>query len=249
MKKLSTRELAQYLNVTKRTIQRRAIKENWAFEETIGLGGTKRLYHFATLPEAIKSKVIANIIARHESHGGSDDDYPVQIDSARQHPFILSQQQSPQDWLAQHCHNHKTRQSELNKNFLKLGLLALAREYVKQSGQGKIKGFDEFCQQYNDRLLSLDSLLYNTISHISRISLLRWEKKEQQLAFADDAEGGSAVDGAPMDKELTAIAEEILMVSPDITAKRMRQHFLTFFADKKIPDEQQLKTWLRQAKA
>lgn len=245
MKKLSIRELAQYLSVTKRTVQRRAIKEDWPFDQRIGLGGTKRLYNFNTLPEQVKSKVVAAIIARHEAH------VVPQMDAQQEGytPFIVEDEKDPYDWLSQHCFSHKMDNSELNKDYLKLGLLALARLFVEQAGKGKIKGFDEFCQQYNERLLDIDEAIYNVIKQVSRISLLRWEKKEQELAFAADNEHKAAQPAPAFDKELRAIADEILMVSPNITAKLMRQHFLTFFSDKPTPDESQLQLWIRQAKS
>lgn len=247
MKKLSTSELAQYLCVTKRTVQRRAIKESWVYEERVGLGGTKRLYDFSSLPENVKAKVVACIVARHESYDSTQlESLLVQQDNET--PFIAEYEQDPSNWLSQHCFNHQVDNAELNKDYIKLGLLALARLFVDQAGEGKIKGFDEFCRQYNTRALDIDPEVYAIVRHISRISLLRWEKKEQEMADFKDIDASVSDAGVFMDKDLRQVAQEIIMVSPKITATRMREHFLTFFPDKKIPDEAQLRLWIRQSK-
>ncbi len=142
MKKLNTRALAHYLNVTKRTVQRRAIKENWPFDECIGLGGTTRLYDFEQLPKDVKAKIVSTIISSHE-------------------------QQLPN--------------AVLN---------AFERDIRRQYG-----------------------------------------------TFGDDLH---------MDNDLCSVAQEVLLVAPDISPKRLREHFKTFFADKTIPDELELRRWIKR---
>ncbi len=63
---MSVTQLAAYLQVTKRTVQRNAISKNWPFTEHLGRGGNTRLYSFSTLPNAIKAKIIAGIIGGQE---------------------------------------------------------------------------------------------------------------------------------------------------------------------------------------
>ena len=66
MNRLSTTQLSTYLGVTKRTIQRRSNREGWPFIIATGLGGTRRLYAFETLPAKVRNRVIAQIIAKHK---------------------------------------------------------------------------------------------------------------------------------------------------------------------------------------
>jgi putative transposase len=251
LNKLTTAQLANYLVVTKRTIQRKAIRERWKFQEEIGLGGTKRVYPFATLPQRIKNKVIANIIANHDQQGqsvlhrdtekGKDSPDLYELDSAQ------ALYDDPGKWLSQHCFSLKNDNNELNKDFVKLGLLTLARLFVSNSELGKIKGFDVFCDQYNDRTLEIDIGVFFVIKRLSRITLLRWEKKEQELASLQEQLAVADNPHAVFDRDLRTIAEEVMMVSPTISAKRLRLHFLTFFSDRKIPNEQQLNLWIRQS--
>jgi hypothetical protein len=252
LKKLTTRQLSQYLAVTKRTIQRRAIKEHWPFDEQAGLGGTKRLYTFATLPEKVKTTVIAAIIASHEQLGHETQTEHFELDGRPQVATqavaqdVSGETEATSDWLAQHSFSQKIDPNHLNKDYVKLTLLTLARSFVSETSEGKIKSFDLFCQQYNDQTLPIDKAIYSVIKRISRISLLRWEKKEQALSSGQAYQVSDRAEIEVIDKELHFMTKEIVMVSPTITARRLRQHFLTFFSDKKIPNERQLGQWIRQ---
>ena len=260
MKSLTIRQLAQYLGVTKRTVQRRAIKEEWAYQETVGLGGVKRLYTFASLPEAIKSKVIAAIISGHEQRvahqipgesvthdlsafvGAQEVDIPGGDSKPDGHDTVTDLVKLNKSWYANHSFSGTLDKSELNKEFVMLGLLALARMYVKHSKLGKIKGFDVFCEQFNQRSLHINPAVFTVVSKVSRITLLRWEKKEQELVSDLDSNLPKPV---LLDRDMQVMAEEVMMVSPNITARRLRQHFQTFYGDRKIPPEKQLAKWMQ----
>ena len=60
MNHLSTAQLATYLQVTKRTIQRRAIRESWSYITQTSLGGKRRMYEFASLPDFLRSSRACN---------------------------------------------------------------------------------------------------------------------------------------------------------------------------------------------
>ncbi len=52
-------EIVAALGIEKRSVERRAIKESWPFEEQAGRGGKKRLYPLTSLPKAIRDKLQA----------------------------------------------------------------------------------------------------------------------------------------------------------------------------------------------
>lgn len=252
MNKLSTSQLSQYLSVTKRTIQRRAMREGWQYEQQIGLGGVRRLYTFSSLPVNIRQKIVAYIIAKHEQQGlnyvanQAKQLHVASVFDLEDTPFIVFNKSSPGDWLTQHSFAHELDETELDKEYVKLGLLVLARLYVLNFSLGKIKGFDQFCSLYNQRKLMLNEIIYTIVKRVSRISLLRWEKQQQMNGNMHRILTVGKGDDVLFDRDLSLMAKEVLMVSPNITAKRLRQHFLTIFNDRKIPSVHRLGLWLKQ---
>ncbi len=232
MKNLSTRQLASYLSVTKRTIQRKAIREQWPFYEQTGLGGTKRVYAFATLPENVKMTVMASIIAGYEL----DNTHRI-----TQPGDAKAQTDGPNSWLRQHCFSQKMDATELTRDFIKLGILSLARLYVTHANLGKIKGFDQFCQLYNSHTLDIDREVFDIVNRVSRITLLRWEKNGLPN---NDRRRSLMPDDELFDPDLKVMAEEVIQMAPTVTAKRLREHFVIFFADKRIPSENLIEQWI-----
>ena len=255
MNHLSTTQLATYLKVTKRTIQRRSIRESWPYITQAGLGGQSRMYEFASLPAEVKLRVMGQIIAKHEQQGANySTAEPVEQSMILpNNPFIVPVQHNKQGWLSQHIFAKQFPNPldavELNKEYIKTGLLILAWLYIRSFGFGKIKGFDEFCKLYNSRQLALKQEVFLVVNNVSRITLLRWEKQFQQ-------NGGqsllAAVENEPqywLDRDLAIMAQELLMSTPKLTAKRLRLYFLTIFPDRTIPTENKLSVWLTQQKS
>ena len=250
MHKLSTAQLAEYLAVTKRTIQRRAVRENWPYAEQVGLGGKRKIYAFSSLPADVKQKIIAYIVTKHEQQGL--DYVPMQpskadvanVASFAVSPFIVLDKANAENWLSQHCFAYELDIAEFDKDYIKVGLLVLARLYLSTFSLGKIKGFDQFCQLYNARKLAINNAIYATVTSISRITLLRWEKQLEQQHLTTD-ESAKVLFGA----DLQQMAQELLLISPNINAKRLRQHFLSIFDNRKIPSARLLGLWLKQQSA
>lgn len=263
MKNLSTLQLADYLFVTKRTIQRRANKEKWPFVEQKGLGGVKRVYVFAGLPEKVKIKVVAGIVAGHERRQEGDEAIRVFADVVENQPMvrlplyddalgenaldenIIDTYDEADSWLAQHCFSRQLEAAELTKDFVRLGILSLARLYVTQSELGKIRGFDHFCQLYNNQELKINKAVFCVVKRVSRITLLRWEKNglPRNLRF-EQADLAANYSDKAFEQVLKSMADEVMMVVPNITAKRLRHHFETFFDDKPIPSEYRIARWI-----
>lgn len=249
MNNLSTAQLAGYLLVTKRTIQRRANKERWAHIEQTGLGGQRRVYAFDSLPSTVKTQVVAQIIAKHEQLGANyqqgtpNKPHGAGTFDLLSSPFITVDHQSTGDWLSQHSFAHPLDNTEIDKEYIKVGLLVLARLYVLSFSLGKIRGFDQFCQKYNSHEFAIDNAIYFIIPRVSRITLLRWEKRCQALGAAYQLIDTTQV---PLDKDLQQMGKELLMVTPDISARRLRQYFLTIFTNRKIPSERTVSLWLKR---
>lgn len=255
MNHLSTAQLATYLKVTKRTIQRRAIRESWPYIIQASLGGKRRMYEFASLSADVKLRVMGQIIAKHEQQGANySPAEPVEQSAILpNNPFIAPVQHNGQGWLSQHIFAeqfpHPLDVVELNKEYIKTGLLVLVQLYIMSFGLGKIKSFDEFCHLYNNRELALKQEVFGVVNKVSRITLLRWEKQFQQHGEQSLL---VAIENEPqywLDRDLAIMAQELLMSTPKLTAKRLRQYFLTVFPDRTIPSERKLSAWLTQQKS
>ena len=250
MKNLTTAQLSAYLGVTKRTIQRRAQRENWPY----ATHGTKRLYTFANLPAELKQKVISKIIMLHERQGTQYKLNPTKQPHKAgsfvlaDNPFITLDNKASGNWLSQHTFAYSLDITELDKEYVKTGLLVLARLYLLSFSMSKIKGFDLFCQQYNQREFAINKSIYTVVNRISRITLLRWEKQLEQQGAKHDLTDEYNIANT-MERDIRKIAEELLMVAPDITGKRLKQHFSTLFGDRKTPSERFLGQWLDAQKS
>ena len=234
MQQLDTAQLAAFLRVSKRTIQRKAISGKWPYTEQIGLGGTRRLYHYTALPQRIKNKIVADIIAKHErcaiAQGGelvdTSDARPPLSEPASFKALCLSTPEDPQS---------------IDKTHLKFGVLALARQHVSEGQLRKIMGFDQFCQLYNSRVLVIAPFVYDTIKSVSRITLLRWETKEAQWCTAVEPQPDSIFEAT-----LKTVVQEVRLLVPEITAQRLRLHLTTLFFQQPIPGEKWLAQWMNE---
>lgn len=247
MKTLTTAQLAEYLQVTKRTVQRRSVRESWSYRTEIGLGGERKLYIFECLPPAVKHLVVANIVAKHEQVGLSMSRNSKQspLDSLfdlKDNHFIVLEKYDPAHWITQHIFAHELDASQLNKAYIRQGLLVLAKLYVLCHKVHKIAGFDQFCQLYNTHALALHADVYKMINQVSRISLLRWEKQltTGELTMIKNEQ--------LLDETMIEMIEEVLLISPNISARQLRQHFVTLFNDRKPPSELIFAQYIEQYK-
>lgn len=251
MNMLSAALLAKYLAVTTRSVQRRAVRERWPYDEKQGVGGRQRCYRFLTLPVAVQSKVIASIVAEHDKLGqlsidGETNAVELRWDKEKPLTFAANCQDRPLEWLNQHCILCREGKVELNEYYIKLGILSLALNYGEKLGVGKIKGLDGFCRQYNDAVLGIDEMAYSMVPRVSRITLLRWQKQEQAWLANDYAKMLNHSDRVVLDKLFESVGLEILAIVPSLSAKHLRQHFQTFFPNKKLPSVKVLVQWLWQ---
>ncbi|NQZ06996.1 MAG: hypothetical protein HRT35_07525 [Algicola sp.] len=67
--------------------------------------------------------------------------------------------------------------------------------------------------------------------------MLRWGNSEQALRQKSST---ATMPDTAIDAAMTVLIDEILMVSPTITVKRLQTHLATFYSDKKQPTHYQL---------
>ena len=157
-------QLSLILGVAKRTIQKRAVVENWPYEEKKARGGTRRLYTVNNLPETAQSDIAKCLVA------GVDDG------SAAEKIISIEQRvKSEKD----RNYIREIIDGNFTKDTVRVSLVILADFYHKKRNIGKVKGFDEFCKRYNQRGIDVNPQLYSIIKTASRISLLRWQKNYQ----------------------------------------------------------------------
>lgn len=254
MSYLSVAQLSTMLAVTKRTVQRRVVCENWPFEVQTGLGGQKRMFELSNLPLDVRHKVSAYIMRKHEQMGrdyessGKLQESDVFIDFVlEQNQFISRDKAKPNDWISMHCFAHELEIQALDKDYVKMGLIVLARLYVKCFALQKIKGFDMFCQLYNQRKLSININIYSLVPRVSRITLLRWEKQKDLSKMA-----GQTVnqDGQSyyFEHDLQQIAQDILMISTNVTATQLKSYFKTIYPNRRTPSIRAISRWLKHRK-
>ena len=68
MHTLTTKQLATYLGVTQRTIQRKGKREHWPFKTRKAIGGERHCYVFETLSIIIRQQIIEKIITNFDPH-------------------------------------------------------------------------------------------------------------------------------------------------------------------------------------
>lgn len=160
----NAKEIAHILSCSTRNIQRRAVQDNWPYDERVGLGGVRRVYAFTNLPKDVQAAILETDHLQSIQHI-----QPLDFELAP--PYFKGQQ--PLTYLT--------------KAFIQPRLLRLAQHYAAQTNQGKIKGFDNFCTLYNQRQLNINPTLYTTIKTLSRITLLRWEKRNSKQLTCNSA--------------------------------------------------------------
>ena len=243
MKVLGITELAEYLGLTKRTMQRRVVKGNWCCVQRHGLGGYRKVFEFEQLPLSTRQAVVSGIISKHLKLGldynNPGSNFPVKSNEKEDVSYLVSDVPQSDDWLAQHKFAHELDMQELTKPYVRQGLVVMANLYNDEHEQGKIKGYDNFCLEYNARQLALHKAIYQVIYKISRASLLRWEKikKDQQSATAPPS--------FMLDKELLLTMKEIMLVMPNISPECLSQYCQHMFKDHKLPTVKQLEAWMQ----
>ena len=177
---LSLNTLAFRLDMTTPQVQQLATTENWPWARQSCGDVVKQMYSLRLLPATIKNQIRAVRTVREYAYVVSDGDKQVKLSISELYAKYLS---LPIDT------------TKLTHDGLILRLLDLARISVVLFEQTKTKGFDDFCEQYNNKTLGIDSAIYTIINHIARIVLLRWEKKEQALRQEANRNKSKAVTG------------------------------------------------------
>jgi hypothetical protein len=227
MQYLNITQLADLLGVSRRAVQRRAIREDWPYKELVVLGGRARLYQRSALPPKIARKVTVAQIVRRPLWGVSADALS-NIDARTVYEYCAAQ---PMD------------KTKLNRFDVKLKLLDLSRLFVFafHGGKRKPKGLKIFCRCYNDRSLSIDAAFYGFVDSLSYLKLWRWVENED--SFRQQSNQLPQVDGFNND---ALIMIDTYLQDPQNTAiDNLSLNLSCLFRQNEYPsDAQQLRKWL-----
>lgn len=159
MDQANAAQLAECIGVSKRTIQKRALREAWPFNEYPVRGGMQRVYPVDLLPEDIAIRVMRRIASSKGATSINEDDVNL-LSNDR----IVCELNS----------------IEFTRAKAKYALLQAALRYVRSHAKGKVEAIDEFVQRFADHKAPVDNYVYKEMQQVSRISLLRWEKRFEQ---------------------------------------------------------------------
>jgi putative transposase len=194
--RVTAKQLAGALDCTRRTIQRRAVSQNWPYILATGLGGERRLYDFDGLSPLVKKRFIKRL--------ANTLDFSVKDGTTSTDDICVIQDNPPKpanNGLAEHLFGVDalplTADFINDENVMKAGVLSLALLYAEQAGLSKIKGLDSFADKYKAEQLPVQQCVYDRIKCVSRVTLLRWEKslpekiKAKFVNLLDECEEGS----------------------------------------------------------
>lgn len=159
MDQANATQLAECVGVSKRTIQKRALREAWPFNEYPVRGGMQRVYPVDLLPEDIAIRVMRRIA------------------SSKGPASVKEEAVSSQSNDNMCC---ELSSIEFTRAKAKYALLQAALRYARSHSKGKVEALDEFVQRFADHKAPVDDYVYAEIQQVSRISLLRWEKRFEQ---------------------------------------------------------------------
>ena len=183
--------IADALNISKRTAERRAIGETWPFDEQQCNGGKKRLYPIATLP--------AYVI---EALKAAEKREKIQADGTEARELLALRTQFRAEAKAEKARKTETKEFEIRERLSIKGQLkfdahfdiVLAfRDYFKAQNEGDKKlrrnaSFKAFSVEYNAGHIKVNQEVRAEYTTISDRSIQRWvldSEKSGLIACAD----------------------------------------------------------------
>lgn len=230
-----TRELAPLLGMTRQGVDYRAKREGWQSRPRAGRGGGRE-WIVASMPEATRLAIAAKIAPL----------TPVPVKAPA--PVTLS---LPSRFTG----NGKTRAEA------KAALFFLYRMFTETAGLAKTRGMEIFSVRWNAGEIESEAWLREAIPHVSKNTLLNWEraiKKEGTARLAGDygkgKRGKGCIDAQPEVKALivAAVCEypegkagNVLLKLEDINEQRIEDGLEPF----ELPSLRRLQGWIRDWKA
>ncbi len=226
MKFLTAQQISELLSVTKRTVQKRAIRELWEFREKRGRGGLQRIYDVDLLPPDVQQAITAQT---------SELDIEVST-------FHLLQQE---EQLAGYG------SAITQEIFTKYRLIQAAKAWVNHYEYGKIDGYDRFCEQYNDRQLAFPEHVYHIVTTVSRISLLRWESRYESGGLLGLTKLGTRyqneVERLIRQSQFNMVMQ-LFQTNPQVSSSLIRRFLALRFATDELPSVLKITAWIAHLK-
>lgn len=150
-------QIAECMGVSKRTIQKRALREKWPFDEYPVRGGMQRMYAIECLPEDVTIRLSRSFAVKAGLKNG---------------PSTIAQDETTTTDI-----ERELSEAEFARCVAKYALLQAALRFARASNTGKVEAIDEFVARYTLHKVPVDDAVYREIPQVSRASLLRWEKR------------------------------------------------------------------------
>ena len=231
----TARELSPILGLTERAVLYLAEREGWQSRPRAGRGGGRE-WIVASMPESTRLAIAAKV--------APFTSFPVKAPA----PVTLS-------LPSRFAGNGKTRAEA------KAALFFLCRMFTETAGLPKTRGMEVFSVRWNAGEIESEAWLREAIPHVSKNTLLNWEraiKTEGTARLAGDygkgKRGKGRIDGQPEVKALivAAVCEypegkagNVLLKLEDINEQRIEDGLEPF----ELPSLRRLQGWIRDWKA
>ena len=231
----TTQELAPLLGMTRQGVDCRAKREGWQSRPRMGRGGGRE-WIVASMPESTRLAIAAKVALF----------TPIPVKAPA--PVTLS-------LPSRFAGNGKTRAEA------KAALFFLCRMFTETAGLPKTRGMEVFSVRWNAGEIESEAWLREAIPHVSKNTLLNWEraiKTEGTARLAGDygkgKRGKGRIDGQPEVKALivAAVCEypegkagNVLLKLEDINEQRIEDGLEPF----ELPSLRRLQGWIRDWKA
>lgn len=251
------RQIAAALRMTKRSAERRAIKENWSFFERQGRGGKRRIYGVSDLPKDVREALnySAAISAARISKPSADFIAGQSISRRIALKEKIDEQAARRIREAGLARAAGLRGRARRRMEIKLDLLARVDSFAAHQGLGICAAREGVCAAIADGQIQLPDDASELIgSDVSPASLGRWQRTlltQGAAALAGDygnRKGSGAIESQP---DLRDFALGLLTDKPHTTAKNMHRAICARFSGSalKIPTERTVARFLSRFKS
>ena len=231
----TTQELAPLLGMTRQGVDCRAKREGWQSRPRAGRGGGNEWF-VASMPESTRLAIAAKVAPF----------TPVPVKAPV--PVTLS-------LPSRFAGNGKTRAEA------KAALFFLYRMFTETAGLPKTRGMETFSVRWNAGEIESEAWLREAIPHVSKNTLLNWERaiKEEGTArlagdYGKGKRGKGCIDGQPEVKEIVVAA---ICEHPEGKAGNVRykleavneQRVKDGLEPFELPSLRRLQGWIRDWKA
>lgn len=248
------KQIAHALRITKRSAERRANNDAWAFDLVTGRGGQKRMYPLASLPSDVQAAVRhADAVAAARTASAT-----VNFQTGASLGRRLALAAAIDEGAA-----HRARETGLAalaglegrpraRAIAKMDLLAQAQSFVDRHGQGVCAGYEMFVAAYAAGEIGTPEQRAALGDEISTDSLRRWARtlKSHGAAALAGSYGNRAGSGRiDRDNAINEFAIGLLAEKPHINARHLHQAIWARFGDRLSVSERTVRQWLSSWKS